>query len=160
MKDIFVHYLRSGHRISLTDWRPEFAEWKEELRPNEYHQVASNSSNIFQGGRSGSIAEWAFLTSRFFDSKSSETYGDTFESQPKFRVKLSKKEDEEGNTTITGNFGITSSSLGFGGFDSKRNQFEISYRDLHVDIIKIDQLFPEPDNDDYEESDIEGITEQ
>ena len=68
----------------------------------------------------------------YLNRKSSETYGDTFESQPQFRVKLSKKEEED-----EGNFGITSSSLGFGGFDSKRNQFEISYRDLHVDIIKL-----------------------
>ena len=68
----------------------------------------------------------------YLNRKSSETYGDTFESQPKFRVKLSKKEEED-----EGNFGITFSSLGFGGFDSKRNQFEISYRDLHVDIIKL-----------------------
>ena len=68
----------------------------------------------------------------YLNRKSSETYGDTFESQPQFRVKLSKKEEED-----EGNFGITFSSLGFGGFDSKRNQFEISYRDLHVDIIKL-----------------------
>ena len=72
------------------------------------------------------------LTYGYLNRKSSETYGDTYESQPQFRVKLSKKEEED-----EGNFGITSSSLGFGGFDSKRNQFEISYRDLHVDIIKL-----------------------
>ena len=28
-------------------------------------------------------------------------------------------------------------SVGYGGFNSQRNQFEISYRDLHVDIMKI-----------------------
>ena len=68
MSDISVHYLRSGDRISFPDFKPEFAPWKTVMELNEFHEVASTSSHIFQGGRSGTVAEWALLSSRLFDS--------------------------------------------------------------------------------------------
>ena len=45
------------------------------------------------------------LTYGYLNRKSSETYGDTYESQPQFRVKLSKKpNNSSGSTTGLVNF--------------------------------------------------------
>lgn len=64
------------------------------------------------------------LTFGYLNRKSSETYGDSLESKPQFRIIMSKNKVK---------------TRGYGGHDPVSGDFDISYQDLALEIKPCDQ---------------------
>lgn len=93
ISNVLFHYLTDGDEIGLRDLNITFSPRKTPMRGHENYYHALTSTDIFYGKHLGSVLKPAFTraATSVFDSRlDTRTYGDTYESNPTFRVTMTR----------------------------------------------------------------------
>lgn len=120
-------YLTSGDSFNPGTKQITFASWKTSLAGREIHSTAMSSSkdifsspdNLLSGARRNPRM-FTIVAADLFDSRSSYTYGQSYETNPIYEVKMTK----------SSSFG----SLGYQGYLNSVNYYSFAY--LRVDLYK------------------------